>query len=117
MRNLSRRPQRAVVVVGDVVGNAAAGLHRGREDALLRDTLLEHEVGLCEDRVDVSGGKCGVPSDVVGTVALHERTARLHRLLEVHHGRERLVVDVTSCAASSAKYRSSAMTTATGSPW
>ena len=54
---------------------------------------LSDDVGLGEHRVDVPSGKRSVPADVVGAVALHRRAARLHRLLEVHHRREWLVVD------------------------
>ena len=60
---------------------------------LLADPLLENDLSLGEDGVDVAGGKRGVPPDVIGSIALHQRAARRHRLLHVHDGWERLVVD------------------------
>ena len=52
-----------------------------------------NDLSLGEDGVDVAGGKRGVPPDVIGSIVLHQRAARRHRLLHVHDGWERLVVD------------------------
>ena len=92
VRHLGRRPEGHAIVIGHVVGHATSRLHRRREQPLLADPLLDHHLGFGEGRLDVAGGERCVPSDVVGTVALHQRAARRHRLLEIHHSGERLVV-------------------------
>ncbi len=93
VRHLRRRPEGASVVVRDVVGNTAARFHRRREEALLADSLLEDDLRFGESCVNVAGGEADIPTDVVGTVALDQRTPWCHRLLEVHHRGKRLIVD------------------------
>ena len=91
--HLRRGPERAPVVVGDVVGDATARLHRGRKESLLTDALLENDISLRERCVNVAAGEGCIPADVVRSVALHQRAPRHHGLLDVHHRGERLVVD------------------------
>ena len=91
--HLRRGPEGASVVVRDVVGDATAGLHRGRKNSLLTDALLEDNLSLREHRIDVAAGECCVPADVVRAVALHQRAPRHHGLFDVHHRGKRLVVD------------------------
>ena len=71
-----------------------ARLHRVRDQALLDDPLVDHQLGVLERRVDVAAGDDPVERLIARHVGVQLRRAGLHGLLGVGHRRQRLVVDV-----------------------
>ena len=95
VRVLARHPDRQLLVVGLVLGDHPARLHRRRSQALLEDPLLHHHLGTAEGAVGGLPGDHGdVPANVVGEVDVDLRAVRLEGLLQVHHGGKGLVVDL-----------------------
>ena len=100
MRALARHPDRQLLVVGLILGQDAARFHRNGRQAILEDALLDDDVGLLECRVgDVRSGEREVPAHVVCRAVVNLRATVLERLLEVHDGRQFLVVDLDQVGA------------------
>ncbi len=69
-------------------------LDRRRDQALLDDPVLDHDVGVGERRVDVAAGNGPVERDVLRNAVVELRRACLRRALRIDDGRKRLVVDI-----------------------
>ena len=94
VRRLARHPDRVLVGAGVVPADVAPGLHRVRDEPLVDEPLLDHDLG----RVDRGGGAVLVAhgpleDDVVRRVLVELRRARLGRLLGVDDRGQRLPVD------------------------
>ena len=93
MRDLARGPQSEPFVVVVIVGDESTAFHRDREQSLLEDSLLDHHVRLFH-HVRVLRRVRQLPPDVVRSADVGGRAAFLHCLLDVHHGRQLVVLDL-----------------------
>ena len=94
VRRLARHPDRVLVGARVVPADVAADLHRVRDQALVDDPLADDDLGVVDGGVR-AGLVADAPleDDVVRGVLVELRRARLHRLLGVDDGGQRLVVD------------------------
>ena len=77
-----------------VAGDRCSALHRGRQQPLLDDPLLDLYLGFLERPLRVSTGDNPGEGDVVRHVGVELGSAGLRHLLGIHTTAERFVIDV-----------------------